>query len=104
MDTTKVRAMDCLHFINGQFVSSQSGRIFQNINPAMEEVIGTVAEGGNQEVEYAVAAAQRALSGSWSKKTLQERSYILRRIGDLILARKDELALLESLDTGNRFP
>lgn len=100
MDTTKVRAMDCLHFINGQFVSSQSGRIFQNINPAMEEVIGTVAEGGNQEVEYAVAAAQRALSGSWSKKTLQERSYILRRIGDLILARKDELALLESLDTG----
>ncbi len=97
---TKVKAIDCLHFINGQFVESQNKKTFQNINPATEEVLGTVAEGGKQEVDYAVAAAKRALDGPWKKMTLQERSKILRRIGDLILERQEELALLESLDTG----
>jgi len=97
---TKVKAIDCLHFINGKFVESQNKKSFQNINPATEEVLGTVAEGGKQEVDYAVAAAKRALDGPWKKTTLQERSKILRRIGDLILERQEELALLESLDTG----
>lgn len=97
---SKYKSIDCLHFINGQFVESQNKNTFQNINPATEEILGTVAEGGKQEVDYAVAAAKRALDGPWKKKTLQERSKILRRIGDLILERQEELALLESLDTG----
>lgn len=97
---TKVKAIDCLHFINGQFVESQNKKTFENINPATEEVLGTVSEGGKEEVDYAVAAAKRALNGSWKKMTLVERSKILRRIGDLILERQEELALLESLDTG----
>ena len=98
--TTKVNAMECLHFINGQFVPLHPEKKFENINPATEEVIGWVAEGGQEEVNYAVAAAKRALQGSWKTKTLQERSKILRKIGDLILKRQDELAYLESLDTG----
>jgi len=97
---TKIKAIDCLHFINGQFVESQNKRTFQNINPATEDVLGIVAEGGKQEVDYAVAAAKRALDGPWKKMTLQDRSKILRRIGDLILERQEEIALLESLDTG----
>jgi len=97
---TKVKSINCLHFIDGQFVESQSKKVFQNINPATEEVIGTVAEGGKHEVDYAVRAAKNALEGQWKKITLQERSKILRKIGDLILERQDELALLESLDTG----
>lgn len=96
----KVKGINCQHFINGQFTPSQDGREFKNINPANEKVLGTVADGGKLEVEYAVNAAKRALDGSWSKKSLQEKSKILRRIGDLIWERKDELALLESLDTG----
>lgn len=95
--------IDCQHFINGKFVSSQNNKTFKNINPATEEVLGVVAEGGKQEVDYAVSAARRALDGAWKTKTLQERSKILRRIGDLILDRQEELARLESLDTGKPF-
>lgn len=97
---TKVKAMNCLHFINGQFVQSQNKKTFENINPATEEVLGTVAEGGKEEVDFAVRAARRALDGPWKKITLTERSKIIRRIGDLILERQEELARLESLDTG----
>ncbi|WP_019153072.1 aldehyde dehydrogenase [Robertmurraya massiliosenegalensis] len=100
---TKVKAMNCLHFINGQFVQSQNKKTFENINPATEEVLGTVAEGGKEEVDFAVRAARRALDGPWKKITLTERSKIIRRIGDLILERQEELARLESLDTGKPF-
>jgi aminomuconate-semialdehyde/2-hydroxymuconate-6-semialdehyde dehydrogenase len=99
----KIQAIDCQHFINGQFVDSKNQKTFENINPATEEVLGTVAEGGKEEVDYAVAAARRALKGPWKNTTLQERSKILRRIGDLILERQEELAHLESLDTGKPF-
>lgn len=97
---TKIKAIDCKHFINGQFVDSQNKVFFENINPATEEVLGIVAEGGKQEVDFAVAAAKRALQGQWKTMTLNERSKILRKIGDLILERQDELAHLESFDTG----
>ncbi|MEH6941309.1 aldehyde dehydrogenase [Bacillus sp. JJ722] len=100
---TKTRAINCLHFINGQYVESQNNRTFENINPATEEVLGTVAEGGKEEVDFAVAAARRALNGPWKHTTVEERSKILRRIGDLILERQEELAHLESLDTGKPF-
>ncbi|MBU8732307.1 aldehyde dehydrogenase [Cytobacillus oceanisediminis] len=99
----KIKAINCQHFINGQFVDSKNQKTFENINPATEEVLSTVAEGGKEEVDYAVAAARRALKGPWKSTTLQERSNILRRIGDLILERQEELAHLESLDTGKPF-
>ncbi|WP_102027630.1 aldehyde dehydrogenase [Salirhabdus sp. Marseille-P4669] len=97
---TKVKAIHCSHFINGQYVDSQNKETFDNVNPATEEILGKVALGGKTEVDYAVAAARRALDGPWKKITLQERSKILRRIGDLIVERVDELAQLESMDTG----
>lgn len=100
---TKVKAINCLHFINGQFVESQNKKAFNNINPATEEVLGTVAEGGKDEVDFAVRAAKRALNGPWKNITLTERSKILRKIGDIILERQEELARLESLDTGKPF-
>ncbi len=97
---TKVQAIDCRHYIDGKFVELNKEKSFENINPATEEVLGLVAEGGKEEVDAAVAAARKALNGPWKTMTLQERSKILRRIGDLILERQDELARLESLDTG----
>ncbi|MEH7094316.1 aldehyde dehydrogenase [Neobacillus vireti] len=100
---TRVRAINCLHFINGQFVESQNQKTFENINPATEEVLGTVAEGGKEEVNFAVSAARRALNGKWKTMPIVERSKIIRRIGDLILERQEELAHLESMDTGKPF-
>lgn len=97
---TNVKPIDCLHFINGKHMPSLNGKTFENFNPATGEVMGTVAEGGKEEVELAVQAARRALKGPWGAMTLNDRSKMIRRIGDLILERKDEFAALESLDTG----
>jgi len=96
----KVKPIDCRHYIEGKYVPSADGRVFQNINPATEEVLGVVSEGGREEVDQAVQAARRALKGEWGKMPLRQRSAILRKIGDLILQRKEELAMLETLDTG----
>lgn len=97
---TKVQAIDCRHFIGGQYVEIEEGKSFENINPATEEVLGLVAEGGKAEVDLAVKAARKALKGPWKDATLEERSKILRKVGDLILERQEELARLECLDTG----
>jgi aminomuconate-semialdehyde/2-hydroxymuconate-6-semialdehyde dehydrogenase len=100
MQKTSVKPINCLHFIDGKFVPSLDGKTFDNINPANEELLGTVAEGGVPEVDLAVAAARKALNGPWKKMSANERVAVLRKVGDLILERKDELAALESLDTG----
>ncbi|MCY9666784.1 aldehyde dehydrogenase [Paenibacillus alginolyticus] len=94
------QSIDCLHFIDGQYVSSLNGKTFDNINPATGKVIGIVAEGGKEEVDLAVAAAKRALQGPWKTMSQNDRINVIRRIGDLILERKEELAVLESVDTG----
>ena len=92
--------MDCLHFIGGKRVPSRNGKSFENVNPATEEILGTVAEGGAGEVDLAVEAATKAFHGGWKSSKPSERAAILRKIGELILQRKDELARLETLDTG----
>lgn len=92
--------MDCLHFIDGKRVASRNNKSFENVNPATEEVLGTVAEGGVAEVDMAVEAAAKAFHRGWKNTKLSERAAILRKISDLILQRKDELAMLETLDTG----
>jgi len=88
-----------LHFIDGAFVPSEDGRTFDNVNPATGERIGTVAEGGRAEIDKAVRAARRAFR-SWSRTTAQERAAILHRIANLIEENLEELALLETTDTG----
>ncbi|MCM3741222.1 aldehyde dehydrogenase [Oceanobacillus luteolus] len=97
---SKVKTIDCSHYINGEFVQSKSGETFENINPATKAVLGTVQIGGKEEVDLAVKAARKALKGEWGSMPLKKRSQIIRKIGDLILERLDELAHLESLDTG----
>lgn len=97
------RPIDCKHFINGRYTDSLDQKTFDNMNPVTEEVLGVVAEGGKKEVDLAVAAARRALDGRWKAMGAVERSKILRRIGDLILERQEELAYLECYDTGKPF-
>ncbi|GLG00746.1 aldehyde dehydrogenase [Alicyclobacillus hesperidum subsp. aegles] len=88
-----------LHFIDGTFCESQDGRTFDNFNPATGEKIGVVAEGGKAEIDQAVAAARRAFK-TWGKTSAAERAAIMHRIADLIEENLDELALLETTDTG----
>lgn len=88
------------HYINGQYVGSASGSMFDNINPATGEVISQVHEAGEAEVDAAVQAARAALKGPWSKMTLDERSKILHAVADGINARFDEFLEAECADTG----
>lgn len=88
------------HFINGEFVSSASGKTFANINPATNQQIGTVHEAGKAEVDAAVAAARAALKGPWGKMPVAERMAILHKVADGINARFAEFLEAECLDTG----
>lgn len=86
-------------FIGGKFVDSKSGRTFTSVNPATGETLASFAEAGAQDVELAVIAARSAFA-RWRKVPPIERGKILRRIGEMILARGDELARLETQDCG----
>src|SRR3990167_2359925 len=88
------------HFINGEYVASQSGRTFEDINPANGEVIARVHEGGQVEVDTAVTAARDALDGEWGRMPVAERMALLHKVADGINARFDEFLEAECLDTG----
>jgi acyl-CoA reductase-like NAD-dependent aldehyde dehydrogenase len=90
----------CL-LIDNQWVPARSGRTFETINPASEEVLAVVAEGGQADVDEAVRAARRAFEeGPWSRIGPADRSRLLRRFAGLMEEHADELAELESLDNG----
>lgn len=91
---------DIKHYINGQYVGSASGKLFDNVNPANGKVISKVHEAGREEVDAAVKAARAALRGPWGKMTLDERTRILHKVADGINARFDEFLEAECLDTG----
>lgn len=88
-----------LHFIDGEFVPSENGRMFENVNPATGDVLCLVAEGGQFEIDRAVLAARQAFA-TWGRTTVEERAGVLHQIADLIDQNAEELARLESLDTG----
>ncbi|MFP4600580.1 MAG: 2-hydroxymuconic semialdehyde dehydrogenase [Persicimonas sp.] len=92
--------MQFQHFINGEFCPSVDGRSFENINPATGELIGTVAEGGEAEVDRAVAAARGAMDGAWGQMPRLERLDLLEKVGEGIEARFDEFLAAEIADTG----
>jgi acyl-CoA reductase-like NAD-dependent aldehyde dehydrogenase len=88
-------------FIDGRFVPSASGATFDNINPATGRSLGSVAAGEQLDVDRAVASARAAFRrGSWSQQAPKARKRVLQKLADLMLVHKDELALLETLDTG----
>jgi aldehyde dehydrogenase (NAD+) len=88
-------------FIGGQWVPAQSGKTFDTINPATEEVIAQVAEGDRADVDLAVEAARNAFEhGEWSKMDARDRGRLIYKLADLIEENIDELAALETLDNG----
>ena len=70
------------HFINGEFVSSASGKQFDNINPATGAVIARVHEGGRDEIDQAVKAARAAMQGPWGTMPVDERVALLQRLAE----------------------
>ena len=87
-------------FVGGDFRPAASGRTFPTVNPATEEPLASVAEAGQEDVEYAVASARSAYENGWGKMRGRERAKYLFRIARIIQERARELAVLESLDNG----
>jgi betaine-aldehyde dehydrogenase len=79
--------------------SPAPGERFASINPANGEVLGYVTSAGADQVNAAVRAAQKA-QGGWGAMTGTERARVLRRAADILRSRNQELAELETRDTG----
>jgi len=88
-------------FIDGDYREPVDGATFDRINPANGEVLARIGECGAADVDTAVSAASREFAaGSWRDLLPVERKAIMHRWAALIREHNDELALLESLDTG----
>jgi acyl-CoA reductase-like NAD-dependent aldehyde dehydrogenase len=87
-------------YIGGKWVDAESGKTFKSINPATEEVCGELALGDVADVNKAVKAAQKALP-EWSAKPQEERSRIIKEIGENIRKRVKELIDMDIIDHGS---
>lgn len=86
--------------INGQWIAPTSGKTLALTNPSDGSEICQIARGDSTDIDAAVQAAERALTGDWGRMTALERGRILTRIGQLVLERVDDLAALEAMDVG----
>lgn len=87
-------------FIDGRFVDALDGATLPTLNPHDNTPIADVAMAGPADIDRAVQAAQRAFP-AWARMAAADRGRILLKLADLIEAHADELARLESLDTGH---
>nr|MBA2814321.1 Betaine aldehyde dehydrogenase [Candidatus Pantoea persica] len=85
--------------IDGAYLPSAASDTFETINPTNGEVLARVHEAGREDVDRAAAAARKGQK-VWAAMTAMQRSRILRRAVDILRERNDELAALETLDTG----
>jgi acyl-CoA reductase-like NAD-dependent aldehyde dehydrogenase len=87
-------------FIDGEFVDAADGATMEVLNPHDNSVIGEVAEGGEADIDAAVDAATRAFP-AWRDMAAAGRGNLLLKLADAIERAGDEMARLESTDTGH---
>jgi aldehyde dehydrogenase (NAD+) len=87
-------------FINNEFVPAVDGKTIEVINPSTEEVLTSVQEATEKDIDIAVAAARKAFEGPWSKVTPQDRGKFLVRLSELVEKNLNLLSSVESLDNG----
>ena len=88
------------NLIDGEWVSAASGKVFDVMNPATDEVMATVPEAGAADVDRAVKAARRAFDEGWRDVTGQERGRILFRLAERMRKELPRLAELETRNSG----
>src|SRR5690349_5610384 len=89
-------------YIDGQWVEGSGTEYVDVINPATEEVIGTVPQATTADVERAVAAARKAFDdGPWPRMSPRERSNIMMRMGEIFDRRRSELVDLNVREAGS---
>ncbi|KAM0516008.1 hypothetical protein ACHAPE_005631 [Trichoderma viride] len=87
-------------FINGEFVEGVDKKKFEVINPATEEVITSVCEATEKDVDVAVAAARKVFNTTWRKTATVDRGRMLLKLADLIDRDAEKLAAVESYNNG----
>ena len=87
--------------IGGEWCDAANGETLERRSPAHEHVVAIYAKAGAKDARRAVAAARQAFDkGPWPRMKGADRAQVLRNVADGILARKDELALMETLENG----
>src|SRR6185503_19604245 len=87
------------NYIKGNLVEPQSGKYFDNINPAEGKVYSLIPDSDASDVALAAEAAKKAFH-NWSTMPVSKRADLLVKIADLIDRDLDKLALAESIDQG----
>jgi len=88
-------------YINGEFAQAASDAVLDVIDPSTAEVIARVPDAGRADVDRAVQAARAAFdNGPWKDATAQDRGRVLFKLAEIVRARSEELAALETRNTG----
>ncbi|HNQ93697.1 MAG TPA: gamma-aminobutyraldehyde dehydrogenase [Anaerolineales bacterium] len=91
-------------WIDGKWEDTKGGKMMSIENPATGKNIAEVVDASREDVDRAVQTAKRAFyDGRWSKKTPSERSKIIWKLADLLEAKAEELAKIESENTGKPY-
>lgn len=88
------------NFIANQWVASATGETIAVVNPSDGKPFEAIARSGEADVDRAVQAARQAFEGEWGQMAPAVRSRLLMKIAFALLDRQEELAQLESADTG----
>ena len=102
IESTDVVSVDPSYdlWIAGAPTEPRTNRYFPTINPATEETLSRIAEGGPEDVDRAATAARKAYEGAWGRMPGAERAKYLYRIARMLQERSREFAVLETLDGG----
>ncbi len=88
-------------FINGEWSDSENNNTFESINPSTGKPWAVIPEASANDVNQAVTSAYNAFNeGEWSKITPTQRGKYLRKLGELLADKSEELGKIESIDTG----
>ncbi|HEX6595238.1 MAG TPA: aldehyde dehydrogenase [Bacillota bacterium] len=105
MTKTKIDVREVKLYINGEYVNSSGHRTFPVTSPSTQEEIAVVHEAIEEDVDKACQAARDAFEhGPWRTMPLSERTKKVRRMAEIIMERREELARLEALDVGKPYP
>ncbi|MIC59668.1 aldehyde dehydrogenase family protein [Escherichia coli] len=88
-------------FINGEYTAAAENETFETVDPVTQAPLAKIARGKSVDIDRAVSAARGVFErGDWSLSSPAKRKAVLNKLADLMEANAEELALLETLDTG----
>ncbi|MDG1642612.1 aldehyde dehydrogenase PuuC [Klebsiella huaxiensis] len=100
-EKAKMLVIETRLFINGEYSAAADNSVFETNDPAAQQTLAEVARGKKADVDRAVQAARSVFeNGDWSQASPSQRKAVLNKFADLMEAHREELALLETLDTG----